>query len=207
MSDDYIAWLKQGLTKAGKNQSDLARYLGYDPSTVSRMLSGERRLKADEISKIADFFGLTPYGPEQQNHPQAVQPAAVIQGRVPVVGIISPGRWDDPGAASYGVPAVAAVIDERWPIEDQSAYVLDAFPIASSRLQRGDKLITVQFSKYRVRPISGDNLVRKRIRGGLISYQLLSCTSEGLVDVVTGERADEDGELIGLVVSVSRNLL
>ncbi|MFN3827805.1 MAG: helix-turn-helix transcriptional regulator [Micavibrio sp.] len=43
---------------ADKNQSELARYLGYDPAVITRMMAGKRQLKAHEIPKIRQFFGL-----------------------------------------------------------------------------------------------------------------------------------------------------
>ncbi|SFK42082.1 helix-turn-helix domain-containing protein [Caulobacter sp. UNC279MFTsu5.1] len=40
-----------------RSQSDLARHLGIDPSSLTKTLKGERRLKADELIKIEQFFG------------------------------------------------------------------------------------------------------------------------------------------------------
>jgi transcriptional regulator with XRE-family HTH domain len=54
---DRIEWLKSGLQDPGKTQAGLAKALGIDPSGVSRLLSGERRLLASEITKAAGYFG------------------------------------------------------------------------------------------------------------------------------------------------------
>lgn len=40
-----------------RSQADLARHLNIDPSTMTKLLKGDRRLKADELVKIEQFFG------------------------------------------------------------------------------------------------------------------------------------------------------
>lgn len=40
-----------------KKRYQLANFLGIDKSGVTRMLTGERQIKADELSRIALFFG------------------------------------------------------------------------------------------------------------------------------------------------------
>lgn len=53
-----IEWLRKGLALPGKNQKGLARVLGISPSQMSRMMSGGRNLKADEIPLAAEYFGI-----------------------------------------------------------------------------------------------------------------------------------------------------
>ncbi len=45
------------LQRDGRSQSELARFLHLDPSSLSKTIKGSRRLKADELLKIEDFFG------------------------------------------------------------------------------------------------------------------------------------------------------
>lgn len=52
-----LDWIETGLKKPGKSQRGLAKVLHIDPSNVSRLLSGERQLKAAEISKIEQYLG------------------------------------------------------------------------------------------------------------------------------------------------------
>ena len=49
--------LKALLEKAGKNQADLARYLGWKESAVSKLATGKRALKTHEADKILRFLG------------------------------------------------------------------------------------------------------------------------------------------------------
>ena len=46
----------QRLKKAGKSQAGLARALGLDPSAVTRLLAGQRHIKAFEIPRIRAYF-------------------------------------------------------------------------------------------------------------------------------------------------------
>lgn len=52
-----IADLPERLRAAGRTQSDLARYLGLDPSSLTKTIKGDRQLKAAELAKINAFFG------------------------------------------------------------------------------------------------------------------------------------------------------
>lgn len=57
----YIDWIRSGLDKkAGKSQKALAEHLGLAHTQITRLLKGERRLKVDEITKIAEFLGKPP---------------------------------------------------------------------------------------------------------------------------------------------------
>jgi len=56
---DYFkkgSWIKQALDKKEKTQIGLAEALGVDPASVSRMISGERRIKADELKTIFAYL-------------------------------------------------------------------------------------------------------------------------------------------------------
>ncbi|CAO3426606.1 S24 family peptidase [Azospirillum argentinense] len=53
-------WIKSGLKKPGKTQRGLAAALGLDPAAVSRLLKGERQLKAAELTKIATYLDVVP---------------------------------------------------------------------------------------------------------------------------------------------------
>jgi transcriptional regulator with XRE-family HTH domain len=52
-------WFYEKLAANGSSLRDLARYLMLDPSAVSRMLNGDRKMSADEQDGIATFFGLS----------------------------------------------------------------------------------------------------------------------------------------------------
>lgn len=51
------AWFYQQLEKEGRSLRAMARVLGLDPSAVSRMLRGERKMSAEEQDGIAAYLG------------------------------------------------------------------------------------------------------------------------------------------------------
>jgi phage repressor protein C with HTH and peptisase S24 domain len=93
----YIDWIKRGLQKKGKTQIGLAKALGVAHPQITRLLQSHRRLKADEIPKIAEYLEEPP-------------PARAI----PIVGYIGAGAevlpFDD-FQSSEGLDAVPAPPD------------------------------------------------------------------------------------------------
>jgi transcriptional regulator with XRE-family HTH domain len=51
------AWFHEQLARKGASLRDLARFMELDPSAVSRMLNGERKMSAEEQDDIAAFLG------------------------------------------------------------------------------------------------------------------------------------------------------
>lgn len=49
-------WIKEQLTQSGKSQRELADALGVDPSAVSRLLGGQRKLHDRELPLLMQFF-------------------------------------------------------------------------------------------------------------------------------------------------------
>lgn len=52
------SWFYEKLSERGSSLRDMARFMGLDPSAVSRMLSGERKMSAEEQDQIADYIGV-----------------------------------------------------------------------------------------------------------------------------------------------------
>lgn len=73
------------LARAGRNQSELARFLALDPSSLTKTIKGVRRLKADELVKIEEFFGSDGY--EGVTSTSSRRP----QRRIPVYGYAAAG--------------------------------------------------------------------------------------------------------------------
>lgn len=91
-------WIREGLKRSGKTQRGLAAFLGIDPSGVSRLLAGDRSLKADEVTRIASYLGVplpTPSLPHEVSQDMdataAVPPFTTMRRDVPVVGTVVGG--------------------------------------------------------------------------------------------------------------------
>jgi transcriptional regulator with XRE-family HTH domain len=52
------AWFHKQLEARGQSVRGLARFMDMDPSAVSRMLKGERKMSADEQDQISGFLGI-----------------------------------------------------------------------------------------------------------------------------------------------------
>lgn len=61
---DLVEWMRGKLAEdRSKTRSGLADTLGVDKSVITRMMAGERQIKANEIPAIAEYFGeLPPFG-------------------------------------------------------------------------------------------------------------------------------------------------
>lgn len=57
----YVEWIRANLDRSkGKTQIGLARHLGLAHTQITMLMQGRRRLKVDEIPKIADYLGVEP---------------------------------------------------------------------------------------------------------------------------------------------------
>ncbi|MGV3548889.1 helix-turn-helix domain-containing protein [Rhizobium sp.] len=58
MAEIDTAWFHQRLNERGASVRGLARFMGLDPSAVSRMLKGDRKMSADEQDQVSNFLGV-----------------------------------------------------------------------------------------------------------------------------------------------------
>lgn len=97
------------------NQRDIADTLDLDPSAISLMLKGERRMQMDEAARLAELLGV-PLD-EVLDH-AGVLPPSVGKVSVPIVGWVSddgevhPGRVEAPRRAPRpaGIPEDAVAV-------------------------------------------------------------------------------------------------
>jgi phage repressor protein C with HTH and peptisase S24 domain len=122
------AWFREALRRVGESQADLARELGLAPSAISRILTGERQIKAAEAVHLANYLGVS--SEEVLRHATAAGTAAapefVRRGRppraaeailterqdmIPILGGAGPGVLfeDQPIGRTPRPPALAGV--------------------------------------------------------------------------------------------------
>jgi len=58
MASIDTAWFHRQLEARSESVRGLARFMGLDPSAVSRMLKGERKMSADEQDQVSNFLGV-----------------------------------------------------------------------------------------------------------------------------------------------------
>lgn len=82
-----VKWIEEGLLLPGKSRAGLARALRRNPSQITRLLSGDRSLKVDEVARIARYLGVGPDGREYIGGAQT--------NGVPVIDYVAAGQWTD----------------------------------------------------------------------------------------------------------------
>lgn len=60
LTDTYLDWIRAGLKQPGKTQLGLARHIGIAHPQITMLLKGKRRLKVDEIPRIAEYLETEP---------------------------------------------------------------------------------------------------------------------------------------------------
>lgn len=86
MGVDYLQWIRDGLRQTGKTQVGLARHLGLTHPQITRLLKGVRRLKVDELPRIADYLGVCLPGEGDTSPPGHAS-------GIPVLGEVAAGIW------------------------------------------------------------------------------------------------------------------
>jgi len=119
--DDLITWLAATLKAERKSQRALARHLKIDPSSVTFMLKGKRRIQVEEWQKIFEFLGKEP--PSQFPLPKISRRAESV-ATAPVKGIAMERTWREEGVLTVG-RRVSAVLGSEYPTTIQYALEVD----------------------------------------------------------------------------------
>jgi transcriptional regulator with XRE-family HTH domain len=115
----FVEWIKKGLAKPGKHQKGLADALGIDRSGVSKLLSGERQIKANEIEKIAAYL-------EEPPPSRMMSLRYRIGAGQTVYAIDTDDAIDyEPVSGMWGIDAELAVVDgdSMWPAFEHGARI------------------------------------------------------------------------------------
>lgn len=174
-------WLRDQLDKAGRGgKTRLAAHLGVRPDAITRMLNDDpgkeaRRVSADELIKMADFFGATPPAMAANPLKSEVKAASDRMVGIHVAGSVRAGVFKE-------VDQIAAEAGE----EDRMIY-LPADPLfPSARLVafdvEGDSM-----NALKPRPIlPGDRIICVAFEDIETDFRL----RDGLVVVVERTRAE-----------------
>jgi SOS-response transcriptional repressor LexA len=107
-TERYLEWIRSGLKQTGKTQKALASHLNLAHPQITQLLKGKRRLKVDEVPRIADFLGIDP--PKDDATDEII--------RVPLVSWVSAGEMADQAAVvdltDYPTIAVSRLPNSRW---------------------------------------------------------------------------------------------
>lgn len=196
---NYADWLLKALADTNTSKAELARHLGLDRSQVSRMTTGERSIKADEIDTIARFLGL-----RSPISDTTIKASAhnVAHTNIIIKGSIKTGAWSEMSVEyqrSFSIPHVS---DPRFTKAEQSAYQMDE-DAPHAGLKQNDFVIVVPAQQYRSSPIDRDVFVRQKKSGHLHQFQLLMRINQSWTNAVTGQVEDDVSvsDLVGWVIA------
>lgn len=194
---DIVEWLRAELAKEipGKNQSQLAKFLGKDRSAITRILKGRQDISVTDHAMMREFFGATTQKLVQEP----------VEG-VRMVGTIGDHVWL---AQTDDSPSYVGAVSSEYDISEQSAFKLfEATP--DGEFLVGDVIYTVPFDKYRQRPLKGDLIVTRTERDGLERYSLREAAVVGatlkLVRLGDHSVPSEKEEPLGLMIGFYRPL-
>lgn len=223
---DAIAWIRRGLAKPEKSQRGLAKALGIDPAGVTRLLAGERQLKAAEIAKVARYLGeeppsFAPRGAAARTptpEPAPSSSAVTVDGD----GYARVALYDARAAAGAGGVGRDLVkhhllFREQWlravtsaPIEQLAVLEVDGDSMEPT-LRSGDHAL---IDRTEIRPRQKDGLYVLRVDGGLQVKRVSAHPVSGLLTISSDNPAYRsyadirpiDVEIIGRVIWIGRRM-
>lgn len=103
----YIDWIVAALEATGKTRVGLAKHLNLAHPQITQLLKGRRRLKVDEVPKIADYLGVPPPTVDI-DIPDMVE--------VPLISMVSAGQLADNVHDLSELPTIPAINlpDGEW---------------------------------------------------------------------------------------------
>lgn len=136
-----LAEVRPRLKRLGRSQAQLARHLKLDPSSLTKMLNGERKLLADEAAMIEDFFAAAEVEPlDVIPSTDTPERNRSLTTKVPIYGYAAAGGEE---RVAFNEGRIIDWIDSP-PIGDRSAQLVGVRIIGSSmepRLFAGELVI------------------------------------------------------------------
>lgn len=156
-------WLRDALTTSGRTQKALADHLGLEPGAVSKMLSGVRQIKAEELVRITKFLKVDAPMSSMQTTPTV---------DVKVTAIAAAGVWrDQRGAAVNSDVAIPSIPNSRFKGLTQRAVKVDGDDFART-VKPGQFAVYVSVADMRRKPQVGDVVYIRRHRGDMVEHSL-----------------------------------
>lgn len=215
MTPELRKMIRDALKAKGKSQAWLGRLLGVDRSQITLMLKepakGRRGKKPRSISVQEWQLMATELGLPMRGLGDVTPEGAI--GGLQVRGRISGGLWVAEADPLSGIDEtrVGAVFNERYPVEDQTAYRIDAPGLPGEVYEVGDYVIAVPFKEYRSKILARDLVVIKETRGDVHRLMLRRAASENgkvvlrpVLSTAVDEPASDGFEVLALVIGFQR---
>ncbi|TNC15360.1 helix-turn-helix domain-containing protein [Methylobacterium terricola] len=151
-------WVVGQIEARGIQQKELAAAIGVSADTMSRMLSGKRTIKAEDLSRISAFFGEQP--------PLTTAPSERKVSYVKVLGEVAAGAFVDMHYVDFAEYTIPYLADPRWSPEAVRALVVRGESI-NRQARDGDHVIMLDIGEAPRSFRAGDWVVAERVKGGL----------------------------------------
>ncbi|WJR66987.1 helix-turn-helix domain-containing protein [Neorhizobium sp. CSC1952] len=155
-TDMYLDWIREALKQPGKTQVGLAAHLGIAHPQITQLLKGKRKLKVNEIPKIAAYLGVDPPGGE-------IKPSSSKWVPARKAGIVAAGLFREVDEFDQSEPEEITVPrDENFPnarqlifdVEGDSMNELKPRPILP-----GDTVVATAYEDIAGRVVLRDGMV------------------------------------------------
>lgn len=143
------------------NLETVAEAAGVSVSQMSRIETGKRQARADELAALAEFFGVSVgslYAVEEH------QPEKVQVRSAPVVGVVQAGLWYDASIPPQVDDEPIPYVPTRFQMHDQFAYRVAGPSMNLKGINEGDYILVVPYWHVRTSPQDGDLAVIERSR-------------------------------------------
>jgi transcriptional regulator with XRE-family HTH domain len=155
-TDMYLDWIREALKQPGKTQVGLAAHLGIAHPQITQLLKGKRKLKVDEIPKIAVYLGVEPPGGD-------VKPSTAQWVPARKVGIVAAGlfrmvdEFDQSEPEEISVPR-----DDKFPNARQLVFEVEGDSMNELRprpILSGDTVVATAYEDIAHRVVLRDGMV------------------------------------------------
>lgn len=143
------------------NLETVAEAAGVSVSQMSRIETGKRQARADELAMLAEFFGV-PVGALYSA--QDYKDEKVQIKSAPVVGVVQAGLWYDASIPPQVNDDPIPYVPTRFKMHDQFAYRVAGPSMNLKGINDGDYILVVPYWHVRTSPQDGDLAVIERSR-------------------------------------------
>jgi SOS-response transcriptional repressor LexA len=166
----YRKWLSQCFEETGKTQAGLAKRLGVNPSAVTRMLKGGRKIGADELPVMAAYFGRAlpqEQGGRLPEEGATLQNASVVE--VLMRGTVEAGEFqpaDDIYAQDETPVVTHTTVSKNFPNARYNGWTVKGDSMDRIGIMPGDQIVTVDVLDSGWTPKDGQLVVVERVLDG-----------------------------------------
>ena len=152
----YIDWIREGLKKPGKTQSGLASHLGIAHPQITQLLKGKRKLKVDEIPRIATYLEMDPPGSE-------ISPSSSKWVPARKAGVVAAGLFREVDEFDQSEPEdISVPRDENFPNARQITFEVEGDSMNELRprpILPGDTIVCTAYEDIAHRVVLRDGMV------------------------------------------------